>query len=98
MTDRVVAFPGQTVPLQGEPDQEVIEALEEVLDLARAGIVTGIAFAATTATHMRRTNWAVRAEFTHDLAAALLSLELRFTMAMDKIAEAAVSADDPGVA
>lgn len=45
MTDRVVSLHGNTI--EGEPDPEVIAQLEQLLAEAKAGTLTGIAFATT---------------------------------------------------
>lgn len=86
MTDRVVAFPGMSVPLQGEADPKVVEILEEALAKARSGHVTGVAIATATRSHMRYTHFHVTGEFAHDLAAAVMSLGFRFARMQEDMA------------
>lgn len=50
MTAEVRAINGGAIALPGDPSEDVVECLEDLLARARAGEITGIAGAYTTAT------------------------------------------------
>ncbi|RJQ38262.1 MAG: hypothetical protein C4555_05205 [Dehalococcoidia bacterium] len=55
----IIAFPSD-LPVPGEPDPEIVEVLEEYLEMAKRGEITGFAAAIISTNGTMRTGWQSR--------------------------------------
>lgn len=83
MGDNVHALPGVKTLTHGEPQADVIDALEGLLADARSGLLVGFAYLAVDARATVATGWHGRAD-RHDMIAGSSLLQHRILVALDE--------------
>lgn len=78
--NKVTPIYGGHVP--GEPVDDVIEVLEDLLARAKAGDLTGIAYALTEKDGKQGTGWVGAAGTRHPLGTALMMLNHRYSQGL----------------
>ena len=82
---KVIAF--RDTVLVGEPNPEIVETLERLLDEARSGELRGIAYAACKVGDVTATGWDGSDGSRHPLSTAIAVLNSRYARALYEVNE-----------
>lgn len=82
MTAEVHTIHGGKATLPGEPDADVVECIEMLLDRAKRGDLVGIAYAAVHNNGEQATGWVGGAGTRHSIGTSIMILFQRYTVAL----------------